>query len=892
VRHVFFLLLLASSGQACGEISAQSQSPASLDQRSGGHFIHAQPNPAPLANTLGSTTITWRTANGEDASVYVSKDGDGEVLFARGAAGRRAADWISADAVYQFRLYSTASSRTLLGSVEVRAAPSSAVTKEPIKPRLAFVAAEPNPVPSGDGLGKTTISWDTGDGSAGRVAVSVNGGPEALFATGPAGSKIAEWIDGGGATYRVSLYRQGVPHHALATVTITRRDWSQAAALAVASTVGLIPLLVFCAWVIDSWLDRETSRDAMSAPWAALIALSIHMVSFRAALAYELAAGWNLDTLGLVGWNEHLYVVRVLSYAARDLVIALAVFVTAWTVSRLQFLRGTVIRYVGHGVLIAVLSLVGVTGAAHLRMVMELRAGLDWPALHEGVTVLAGDVDDFIRWTDWALAVSPALLYLFLRSRWGLSDRWCSAFLLGGLLSLAGVGILRQSTDSTLLVDHPTVAITQQLAFRPDLGTATLEPLAVDAKLRPGLIDPAIASPPLHQPVRAEWCDVPQHPTSLLLIIVEAVAMRQIVGPDGEINGTMPNLSRLAKGGWWFQAHRASANSSAQAAFSIFTGLHSFPETGLSVTSSRFWMPAIWSRLPLANRFLVSPAILDGYFPLGLVRRDGLEDIRGYYELRPSAYRPRPAGSLNEIDGIDALIRRLQSTAGRPFFGTYWANGPHSPYFDADPTRRMIQEPADERDRYLNALRTFDTQVGRVLDALREVNHLDDTLVVIVADHGQAFGEHGSWQHGRSSWEEVLHVPALIWQPTMIPPRGESRLTTHADLLPTVLDLLGIAFDPLEFQGESLCVAALRRRYVFANGREGVVVSWDVAARTKLVWSHLDGGCQRFELASDSDERTPLPCQTESMQLEATKRFYLSQRKVLLDYRNSRISDD
>jgi membrane-anchored protein YejM (alkaline phosphatase superfamily) len=159
---------------------------------------------------------------------------------------------------------------------------------------------------------------------------------------------------------------------------------------------------------------------------------------------------------------------------------------------------------------------------------------------------------------------------------------------------------------------------------------------------------------------------------------------------------------------------------------------------------------------------------------------------------------------------------------------------------------------------------------------------------VVVGDHGQAFGEHGVWQHGRSSWEEVLHVPALIWQPAALSPRVESRLTTHADLLPTILDMLGVAFDPLDFQGESLCAPELRRRYAFATGREGVVISWDVATRSKLSWSHLTGQCRRFELASDPNERDELPCETTSEQYQTMKRFYLSQRKTLLDYAGSR----
>ena len=69
----------------------------------------------------------------------------------------------------------------------------------------ATIAASPNPVPVGQGPGTTTVSWNTGDGSAGQVYVSKDGGAEALFAAGPPGSAAAPWIEAG-ITYEFRLY--------------------------------------------------------------------------------------------------------------------------------------------------------------------------------------------------------------------------------------------------------------------------------------------------------------------------------------------------------------------------------------------------------------------------------------------------------------------------------------------------------------------------------------------------------------------------------------------------------------------------------------------------------------------------------------------------------------
>lgn len=84
---------------------------------------------------------------------------------------------------------------------------------------VAIIEASPNPVSVGPGLGSTTITWTTGDGSVGLVYVSTNGGVYTLFAEGSSGSAAANWI-GGGATYEFRLYTAVTPPALLASVQV------------------------------------------------------------------------------------------------------------------------------------------------------------------------------------------------------------------------------------------------------------------------------------------------------------------------------------------------------------------------------------------------------------------------------------------------------------------------------------------------------------------------------------------------------------------------------------------------------------------------------------------------------------------------------------------------
>jgi tRNA (mo5U34)-methyltransferase len=90
-----------------------------------------------------------------------------------------------------------------------------------LKKRPPLFTANPNPVPTGEGPGKTTVSWDTADGSIGRIYVSVNRGQELLFADGRRSSASADWIEAG-SNYEFRLYNSDHTE-LLAKVTVTRK---------------------------------------------------------------------------------------------------------------------------------------------------------------------------------------------------------------------------------------------------------------------------------------------------------------------------------------------------------------------------------------------------------------------------------------------------------------------------------------------------------------------------------------------------------------------------------------------------------------------------------------------------------------------------------------------
>jgi hypothetical protein len=135
-------------------------------------------------------------------------NGGAEAPFADGRSGLKMFDGIEPGKRYQFRLYSSPE-LPAAETVEVSAAEG-----------IATIVAEPNPVPTGSGSGRTKISWATLAGADGEIYASRDGEPEQLFARGPAGSQEANWI-AAGSRYEFRLYTNAGPRRLLAKVVVT-----------------------------------------------------------------------------------------------------------------------------------------------------------------------------------------------------------------------------------------------------------------------------------------------------------------------------------------------------------------------------------------------------------------------------------------------------------------------------------------------------------------------------------------------------------------------------------------------------------------------------------------------------------------------------------------------
>jgi len=172
--------------------------------------LFVTPNPVPVpAGQAGRAAVSWNSRCSLESRITLTTDGSAEEIFARGQSGLKFLDGIKPGLRYEFRLYTP-------GRTEPVQTASLTAGE-----RTDTIVADPNPVPTGAGLGRTRVSWATSAGGDAEVCVSQDGRREQLFARGASGSAEAPWI-AAGSSYEFRLYSRDTSHRLLAKTIVTR----------------------------------------------------------------------------------------------------------------------------------------------------------------------------------------------------------------------------------------------------------------------------------------------------------------------------------------------------------------------------------------------------------------------------------------------------------------------------------------------------------------------------------------------------------------------------------------------------------------------------------------------------------------------------------------------
>jgi len=268
---------------------------------------------------------------------------------------------------------------------------------------------------------------------------------------------------------------------------------------------------------------------------------------------------------------------------------------------------------------------------------------------------------------------------------------------------------------------------------------------------------------------------------NVLLITIDTLRQDR-VGAYGNRNGLTPNLDRLAAAGVRYAHAFSPAPLTLPAHASMLTGLlprhHGIHNnTKVRLDERVPTLATVLKRGGYQTGAFVGAFVLDGRFGLN----QGFDE---YDDRLPRG--ERASFHFAERRGAEVVTAAGNwiASAARPWFAWVHLFDPHAPY-DAPVEYRAGRAPYDAEVAYADAM------VGQLLARLSAAHALDSTLVVVTADHGESLGDHGEMTHGLFAYDSTLAVP-LITAPPIAAATVDAPVS-HTDLMPTILDLLGLA---------------------------------------------------------------------------------------------------
>jgi arylsulfatase A-like enzyme len=239
-----------------------------------------------------------------------------------------------------------------------------------------------------------------------------------------------------------------------------------------------------------------------------------------------------------------------------------------------------------------------------------------------------------------------------------------------------------------------------------------------------------------------------------------------------------------------------------------------------------------------------------------LVREFGYDHFAGKQSL--------PSGGFDESNYLGfedrAVLRPAMEWVDQqtnPILRTVLTLASQHPYaipagFEAQP----FVADRSEND-YVNTLAYTDRFLRELYGQFESRGLLENTIFVVMGDHGEAFGEHGVQQHDAVPYEEGLRVPMVLVGAPFKPGKRITGLRQHIDVVPTLLDAIGLRLEQSSRPGRSLLSTRGHERLYFAcHYRDYCLAGRN--ARDKIVYHYDRRSPELFDLLVDPDERTNL----------------------------------
>ena len=368
----------------------------------------------------------------------------------------------------------------------------------------------------------------------------------------------------------------------------------------------------------------------------------------------------------------------------------------------------------------------------------------------------------------------------------------------------------------------------------------------------------------LNYPLAAIQVETPAKPYNIIWLTSESWRA------DTLNEKVMPNSWEFAKNAARFTKNYSGGNGTRMGVFSMFTGL-----------PGSYWFPFLAER---RGAYLID-LLKNQHYQMRLFTSARFT----YPEFNQTIFSQVPKEQLqetrvpksgweNDRDNVSDLLSFIDKRdPNKPFFTFMFFESPHARYYF--PSNSVIAKPYRDdlnyatlskealakdikliKNRYINSVHHLDMQYGRIFEYMKKNQLLDNTIVILIGDHGEEFMENGYWGHNSTFADPQVRTPLVIYKPGM-KPFIEDQMTSHMDVIPTVMPLLGVKNPSSDYAIGYNLLAGEKRTHTY-------IADWNKVAyvdREVKITQPFNGLSVAFSKATAGDDRKLSKTERESL---------------------------
>lgn len=367
---------------------------------------------------------------------------------------------------------------------------------------------------------------------------------------------------------------------------------------------------------------------------------------------------------------------------------------------------------------------------------------------------------------------------------------------------------------------------------------------------------------------------------ALNVVVVTGCAIRRdFIGVYGDLSGTTPTFDGLAARGVRFEDALATAVSTRPAMGSLFTGRHAL-DLGLTTANVK----PLTATLPDDATTLAEVLAAQGWYTVAVnthpsTQRANSHLWQGFDAVRdahPQGWLPasRLPGRKAAQIGLDLVSKRPPD---RPFFLHLLLTDAHKPIRVPPEEFRPIEQGGHNYAPYRASIQRYDRSIADVMAWLRKNDAVENTLVVLLADHGEGlnFPAHHGAAHGRYLSPSAVRVPMVFSGAGVAKGHVVQGLSSNVDVMPTILSLLDVDFSgeidgrdwSSQVHGEA---SATDREFAYSdtwyhNANRAAVWTRDIMCQADFGSQNLDDSFENACFSRDSDPEHAVPVQAAAL---------------------------